>query len=326
MDLINEVVRIKNGNKVFDFKNHITSSYLHSFLVTQLSIDELNTDAYEKDLNLILLKIDTPLEIEEERDIMFPNAFDYMIKDFSRETEQISSEIQITMNYKMDNFTNLIGINKSSTTWNALDGHRITGIGFVNNLTSYELGYPIFAYLDLQNYSINIYKEQKFELIRRDTIKTNAEFYSPFNEIKTPIHLLIDNGIDKGNNKFEKDVVKKAAILKYIGLSNYKDKITEVYSAELLNDLIGNALAGFKALENPDNKNLLYPSEKLYPSKNLFPTKAPYKYLIFKYETYVKKKINGNESEYMLDGKYYHMIIEYKKFGNFRSEIKYERG
>ena len=176
MKIINDIVTIKSGNKIYNYRNLILDEYLNKFSENQYCyrIKQNNGMA----LKYIYLKLRTPLrdEIRAESKI---KASEFDIHSHSttkyRQTiskRQINVDYDCTFkHYEIENYY----------------GSKIMAIGFCTSLDKESY---IDAILDTSNYNIYIEKNQEISISRRDVITSDALFYTNRpNLIKGPIHL-----------------------------------------------------------------------------------------------------------------------------------------
>ena len=91
MKIKNDLVRIKVGKKKYDFHNLILNEYLRRFALAQT--DKENTLkgklTQSRELNYILLKLDTSLEITESSELYY-NDFDICIINQAKHFQDLS--------------------------------------------------------------------------------------------------------------------------------------------------------------------------------------------------------------------------------------------
>ena len=200
MKIKNDLVRIKVGKKKYDFHNLILNEYLRRFALGQ--IDKENTLkgklTQSRELNYILLKLDTSLEITESSELHY-NDFDICIINQAKHFQDLSeNQITIQYDYKTKDNTFVVDISVSSqateTTSGSIKflnnfyGKKITAIGFSSGWAPWA-NYSICAVLDTSNYNIYLEENQEFSVTRRDIITTDAEFYSnDKDKVPAPVH------------------------------------------------------------------------------------------------------------------------------------------
>ena len=287
MKIKNDLVRIKVGKKKYDFHNLILNEYLRRFALGQ--IDKENTLkgklTQSRELNYILLKLDTSLEITESSKLYY-NDFDICIINQAKHFQDLSeNQITIQYNYKTKDNTFVVDISVSSqateTTSGSIKflnnfyGKKITAIGFYSGWAPWA-NYSICAVLDTSNYNIYLEENQEFSVTRRDIITTDAEFYSnDKDKVPAPVHLA-PYGVPQIIN--QPDIVDSEGTIN----SFYDNAYGALYSigkgympnvieeekiigenAKVVNN--GTSLT-ISSVENEDvGTEALYPSEDLYP-------------------------------------------------------------
>ena len=287
MKIKNDLVRIKVGKKKYDFHNLILNEYLRRFALGQ--IDKENTLkgklTQSRELNYILLKLDTSLEITESSKLYY-NDFDICIINQAKHFQDLSeNQITIQYNYKTKDNTFVVDISVSSqateTTSGSIKflnnfyGKKITAIGFSSGWAPWA-NYSICAVLDTSNYNIYLEENQEFSVTRRDIITTDAEFYSnDKDKVPAPVHLA-PYGVPQIIN--QPDIVDSEGTIN----SFYDNAYGALYSigkgympnvieeekiigenAKVVNN--GTSLT-ISSVENEDvGTEALYPSEDLYP-------------------------------------------------------------
>lgn len=287
MKIKNDLVRIKVGKKKYDFHNLILNEYLRRFALAQ--IDKENTLkgklTQSRELNYILLKLDTSLEITESSKLYY-NDFDICIINQAKHFQDLS-ENQITIQYDYNTKENMfvvdISVSSQATettsgtikSLNNFYGKKITAIGFSSGWAPWA-NYPICAVLDTSNYNIYLEENQEFSVTRRDIITTDAEFYSnDKDKVPAPVHLA-PYGVPQIIN--QSDIVDSEGTIN----SFYSNAYGALYSigkgyvpnvieeekiigenAKVVNN--GTSLT-ISSVENEDvGTEALYPSEDLYP-------------------------------------------------------------
>ena len=321
MKIKNDLIRIKTGNKKYDFNNLILDAYLNKFVLSQLKDPgDVWTDRL---IRYCLLKFDTPFENLQGNTQLHNQQFDVcFIFDFK--LNQIISENQIIMQYEYEIKENSVfwnyAKNESETGLSNYYGKKITAIGF-NSWWGNDMNttnkYLVCAVLDTSNYNIYLQENQDMTITRRDIITTDALFYSSNkNKIPGPVHLA-PNGIQP---ILAGETEKPQAILHSIGLSSSIDYIDKefVIEEDVTLEASENELniTGIQNYLSTDG--LIFCNENIYPSSSLYPTKANYRYLILKYKIYQDETIDT--------GYYYYQAIPLDKFGKMNLKIKYERG
>jgi hypothetical protein len=352
MKIKNELVSLKIGNKQYDFKNLILDEYLKRFILRQLDTTTLRYIPYQIMLNTILFKFDTPFENLSPQSEIFPENFDIAFIGGCKSVITIASPSIITTKYTYDMENFIYDYNKKkggNLPFEDYYGKKIVAIGFSSYFASFTNKNKVCAILDTSNYNIYMQANQKLECTRKDTISTDALFWSSDDRIKAPVHLspyggeplLYQNpypGFREEDKKFFKarSAIPTKGVLYSIGLSSYTDYIDKefVIGKDVIVVQNGTELS-IQSINNDFNfEKELHPNNLIYPSANLYPIKSNYKYVIFKYKVYqeIEKGVydedNNLNFEYIqTDTKsYYYQAIPIDKFGETNFKIKYERG
>ena len=176
MKIINDIITIKIGNKIYNCRNLILDEYLKKFPESQCCYRVKQNNGMA--LKYIYLKLRTPLRDEIQADSKIKaSEFDIYSLSTTKYKQTISKQ-QINVDYdctfkhyEIENYY----------------GSKIMAIGFC---TSYDKGSYIDAILDTSNYNIYIEKNQEILISRRDIIMSDALFYTNRPDlIKGPIHL-----------------------------------------------------------------------------------------------------------------------------------------
>ena len=352
MKIKNELVSLKIGNKQYDFKNLILDEYLKRFILRQLDTTTLRYIPYQIMLNTILLKFDTPFENLSPQSEIFPENFDIAFIGGCKSVITIASPSIITTKYTYDMENFIYDYNKKkggNLPFEDYYGKKIVAIGFSSYFASFTNKNKVCAILDTSNYNIYMQANQKLECTRKDTISTDALFWSSDDRIKAPVHLspyggepLLYQDPYPGFREEDKKIfnarsaIPTKGVLYSIGLSSYTDYIDKefVIGKDVIVVQNGTELS-IQSINNDFNfEKELHPNNLIYPSANLYPIKSNYKYVIFKYKVYqeIEKGVydedNNLNFEYIqTDTKSYHyQAIPIDKFGETNFKIKYERG
>ena len=352
MKIKNELVSLKIGNKQYDFKNLILDEYLKRFILRQLDTTTLRYIPYQIMLNTILLKFDTPFENLSPQSEIFPENFDIAFIGGCKSVITIASPSIITTKYTYDMENFIYDYNKKkggNLPFEDYYGKKIVAIGFSSYFASFTNKNKVCAILDTSNYNIYMQANQKLECTRKDTISTDALFWSSDDRIKAPVHLspyggepLLYQDPYPGFREEDKKIfnarsaIPTKGVLYSIGLSSYTDYIDKefVIGKDVIVVQNGTELS-IQSINNDFNfEKELLPNNLIYPSANLYPIKSNYKYVIFKYKVYqeIEKGVYGEDNtldfEYIqTDTKsYYYQAIPIDKFGESNFIIKYERG
>lgn len=341
MKIKNDLISIKIGKKIYDFRNLILDEYLKVFITTQIS-ENANIPVYnKKELAYLLLKFDTPIESLNEKSILTNEDFDVFAFDVSANQEVSDNKIITQYNYAINNVIDFSSPNyPQSVDISNYNGKKITAIGF-NVWGLKSISTNVKAVLDTSNYNIYLQANQGFSVTRKDIITTDALFYSNNkSKVPGPLHLMpIPNKAvitpKKLYNTAEELSISGAdetyGVIYSIGLSSYIDRIDkEFVIGEDVQITQNGTELNIEGIENYlNNENPIYPSSNLYPSSSIYPVKANYKYIIIKYKVW-QNILSGtyeNPVRTMTDtGYFYHQAIPVDKFGKLNLKIKYERG
>lgn len=353
MKIKNELVSLKIGNKKYDFKNLILDEYLKRFIYNQIDTTSRNILKNQNLLRILLLKFDTPFENLSEKSILYPTDFDISFVGKScKAIDTNVSENLITIKYTYATDDYIYDYNKKKGGDLPLSDYynkKIVAIGFATNWVHFTQNNKICAVLDTSNYNIYLQANQKLECTRKDTISTDALFWSNDKRIKGPVHLCPTGGEPllyqdpyPGFREEDKKIfnarsaLKTKGVLYSIGLSSYIDYIDKEFV--IGKDVIAvqnETELSIQSINNDYNfEKELHPHNSIYPSSNLYPIKSNYKYVILKYKVYqeIEKGVYGEDNtldfEYIqTDTKsYYYQAIPIDKFGETNFKIKYERG
>lgn len=353
MEVKNELVSLKIGNKQYDFKNLILDEYLKRFIYNQIDTTSRNILKNQNLLRILLLKFDTPFENLSEKSILYPTDFDisFVGKSYKAIDTNVSENL-ITIKYTYATDDYIYDYNKKEGGDLPLSDYynkKIVAIGFATNWVHFTKNNKICAVLDTSNYNIYLQANQKLECTRKDTISTDALFWSNDKRIKGPVHLCPTGGEPllyqdpyPGFREEDKKIFNARSalptkgVLYSIGLSSYIDYIDKefVIGKDVIAVQNGTELS-IQSINNDYNfEKELHPHNSIYPSSNLYPIKSNYKYVILKYKVYqeIEKGVYGEDNtldfEYIqTDTKsYYYQAIPIDKFGETNFKIKYERG
>lgn len=313
MKIKNEIIELKIGKKIYSFQNYILDEYLNTFVRTQLSTEELTSIKNSKSLRCCLLKFDSKAILDPDGNL-YPRDFNVMsLNTYDLKQEISKKQITVKYNYDFRMIRDVAG--NSNTTISNYNGKKITALGFTTTWMTQLFNLPIKAYLDVSNYNIYVQENEEISITRKDIIETEADFYSPFSNIKAPLHLM-PCGMDGETN-----VQVNFAQLYSVGYSSYKDRMDIEYLIKNKQVVKQTSKIIIYELNNTESaKEDLQPQNNIYPSVNLFPLKADYNYLILKYKIF-----KNQDSAYLDTGQYYHMLIK-PKTGNANLTINYERG
>ena len=343
MKIKNDLIRIENGSKKYDFNNLILDEYLKRFVKSQLDKEKSNYIPYLRKLKCCLLKFDTPFSDLKSDSEIHNQDFDVCFT-FNTYNQTINEkEIIVQYNYLGKSVWDY---NQSKNVY-SLDeyiGKKITAIAFNSSFISdanYDVKIPVCAILDTSNYNIYIQKNQDLVITRRDIITTDAIFYSNNkSKVPGPLHLapygapqiIYQPDIYSEDGESSSSYYNEAyGILYSIGLSSYVDYIDKEYvigtDVEVENNGTELNIKGIK--EYLTNDTSFFASENVFPNASLYPIKKNYKYVILKYKVYqiVHSGTYDDVIETIKDtGYYYYQAIEIDKLGKLNMKIKYERG
>ena len=313
MKIINDIVTIKIGNKIYNYRNMILNVYLNKFVENQCCYRVRENKGMI--LKYIYLKLNSKIadNIEEESKIKI-SEFDIKSSSIAKYSQAVS-EKQINIDYEYS--FEYPEIKNHS-------GNKIMAIGFGTSRNNENY---IDAILDTSNYNIYIEENQKISISRRDIITTDALFYTNNPDlIKGPVHLC-PAGIDElVQTKIYQN--KAHARLYSVGLSSYPDYIDKEYTD--IEKIINDNQICIKGLKNYFENNMpAYLNRKLYSGNNLYPIKSNYRYIIFKYFVYQEKNVYVNDilmSDDFDTDCFYYQAISINKFGKTNLKIEYERG
>lgn len=346
---IKNFINLKIGNKSIDFHNLILDEYLERFVKTQLDINVSIKAPNLKKLRTLYIKFDTPLSFDATSKINPFESFDIALPLDLDDFLQNISDKAITAKYIYSAKERVY--NLSTRQYESISnyyGRNITALGFNALFAVLRLGGYTCSILNTSNYNISFEENQDFVLTRRDTISTDADFWSNDSRIKGPIHLSVDGGpsllyqdplFTEHDGGSVSSVVPQPtyAQLYSVGFSSYKDYMDKEYvigqEIEAVNNGTSISLSG---LENILSNELIYPNEQLHPSNSIYPLKANYKYVIYKYklfqEIYSRNSsyVEGGDepiyiSEWTDTGAYYYQSMPLNLEGNIDLRIKYER-
>lgn len=345
MKIKNENVTIKTGKKQYELKNLILNEYLCRFVKRQINENEMDYASNDIKLKYCLLKFEEPIEdLLPEKNIK-NSDFDVCLM-WGTSYEQIINEKEVIIQY--DYSADFIwDYNENQGKENGISdyyGKKITAIGFNSywaNDNNLSFKVPVCAVLDISNYNIFLQEKQELSITRRDTITTDAFFYSNDKKIVPgPVHLApcgvpqiikqpnIYNDTRDSWRTFDDPGY---GILYSIGLSSYKDYIDKEFVIKKdiqieVNDseINVNGLRNYLTINNSK-----FPIENIYANTAIYPVRENYKYIIFKYKVWqnVHSGSFDNVKTVPTDtGYYYYQAIPIDKFGKINLKIKYERG
>lgn len=335
MKICNEYIKIKNGKKEQTFSNLILDSYIDLYADSFLKFKK-------KTLTYCLLKFDTMQEITKESISM---EYDTVLETNFFNINETYTEKNIINDYVYKTpVTEMKSIKQ-------FEGHQLTSIGFGEYDFNKE-EYVIYAFLDVSEYQIIIQEEQEFNITRRDKITSDLLFFSPFSEVKYPVHLTIRGiletkgwnydevysqlysvGFGTTYNRIDTEEIlindldfrkEGTGIIALKGAQNYaKYPDLNLYPNQSLYP--GRNIAGLKDLKIPDDESKLYPNYELYPSIGLYPQKGTSKFVIYKFKLW-RIIYEGLYSKTEDTGLYYYQSQKINGKGKINITIKYERG
>ena len=332
MKIKNDVIVVRNGNKVYEFKNLILDKYLEEFVNAQMSKETANNTNNQKCLKYCLLKFENELKFNATSNLANEN-FDVCFMG-DEVISQIGNERQITIQYDFVFNTNtfLYDYNKKSggTFLKDYYGKKITAIGF-NDWWASTMGsnfVPLKAILDVSKYNFYLQENQDFSVTRKDIISTDALFWSNNSKVNYPVHLApnnIENIYEQKLTENEYWDNEAHAAIYSVGLSDdvsymLKEYVigTDVYAKASRNKLI------IENIPNLESVAVTYLSRFLPFNR----TRSNYKYIIVKYKIYQTLYDSSGTDithKYIDTGYYYHAAIPISKTGNNNLVITYER-
>lgn len=201
MKIKNEEIMIKNGKKVYNFKNLILNEYLYRFAAAQINQKSSNSIYADTLLRYCLLKFDIPFENLNEDTELHNQDFDVCLTFGLQNTEQNISKREIAIKYTYNSKDIVLDYKTGNSENNHISNHygrKITAIGF-NSFFASDAGsewkVPVCAVLDTTNYNIYLQENQDLVITRNDRIISDARFFSKNKDIKGPVHLA-PNGIE----------------------------------------------------------------------------------------------------------------------------------
>lgn len=327
MQLINESVILKKGSKLYEFKNMIMDCYLEAFAEAQLSNQNLTNISKMLGVPSVALKFDTPLHIEEDSEFYGEDFDVFSLSANDNQILQTISNRQITTQYKYPLEQQVLKHLNDSFTFTYLNsefaGRKLTAIAFfpiwmcILGTGTYRI--PARAVLDVSSYNIYIEENAPLSITRKDIIKTDADFYSPFGNVKGFIHLLPQkNGLTNYNQN------RQYGVLYSVGISsNPRNFENELIIGQDITVTRNGKKISFSSISNNFNPRKIFPNSKIFPSSRLYPLKSSYNYIFLKYKVY--EAPNGT---YVDSGKYYYAIkkVDFIKSDWIDFEINYDRG
>lgn len=352
MKIKNELVSLKIGNKKYDFKNIILNEYLKRFALRQLDTTTLRYALHQVYLDTVFFKFDTPFENLSPQSEVLPESFDIAFTGGCKSVITTATPNLITTKYTYDMNNYIYDYNKKKGGNLSFDDYydkKIVAVGFGTSFASFNKKNKVCAILDTSNYNIYMQANQKLECARKDTVSTDAFFWSNDGRVKAPVHLcpcggeplLYQDPYPGFREEDKKIFMARSAIptkgcLYSIGLSSYTDYINEEFViGKDINVVQNGTELSIQSINNDYNfEKKLSPNNLIYPSSNLYPIKSNYKYVIFKYKIYqeIEKGVYGEDNtlnfEYVqtYTKSYYYQAIPIDKFGESNFKIKYERG
>lgn len=335
MKVKNEFIKIKTGDKKYEFHNLILDNYLTKFVINQI------THNASISLDYCLLKFDTPFtNITEDSQIQCRD-FDICLIP-PKVWEQEEGEKQASITYKYINTEMILDydIGEGINDFSKFYGRKITAIGFAPTFNPVTY---IGAVLDTNNYEIYFLENQPLEVIRKDNISTDADFVSNSKLIKSPTHLLpkgceqiiYQPPIEHDEGAFAYFNNRGYGIIYSIGFTSFYPNANTKLEDELILDqdiqinYDKNVLILSPLINTEILTKKLAPLTNLAPNSSLSPRAVNYKYCVIKYKVFqeVHSLYDGEIISTETDtGLFYYQILPINKFGNLKLEIKYERG
>lgn len=337
MELINESVTIKMGSKVMDFKNLILDNYLDNFARTQLLTDSYTGIGNTLSVLSVALKFDTELDIHEDSEFYGDEFEMFTMSAMDNQINQVISGKQMTIQYKYPLEDQQILVRDTDsfhydTIASAFNGRKLTAIAFFPTwmciVAAGGFRIPARAILDVSRYNIYIAENTPLSITRKDIVNSDADFYSPFNSIKGPIHLVPDkNGL---NTKISFGNNRQFGILTSIGITDNPRKFeNELVIGEDVDVFQEGNQIFFSPIHNAFYGRKIFPNSRLYLGSR-FGGKYPLdgeskKYIFLKYKVLEAPSSDG---EYVDSGKYYYTLnqVDFIKKDWIDYKIRYDRG
>lgn len=333
MKIKNDAIVIRNGKKVYEFKNLILDKYLEEFAEAATKVANANSTYHQKVLKYCLLKFEDNIEFNAQS-VLQNSDFDIGYMDDNLFT-QIANERQVTIqyNYAFNKETFIYDYNKRTGGYDLIKtyyGKKITAIAFSDwwTPTTGDFFVPVKAVLDVSKYNFYLQENQDFSVTRKDIISTDALFWSNTPKIQYPVHLApnnIENILEKELSEHEYWGNVAYPAIYSVGLSNDISYMLEehvigkdVYAKVNKNKLI------IENIPNLESVAVTYLADFL-PFKL---TRSNYKYIVVKYKIWqVLYDKSGADitNKYIDTGYYYHTAIPIKETGNKNLIISYER-
>ena len=229
MKIKNEAIVIRNGKKIYEFKNLILDAYLKELAEAQTSVENTSKIGYQKALKFCLLKFEDELSFNKESNL--PNeTFDvcYIGDDY---ITQIGNTNQITVQYDAYFNKNTFVYDYSARTGGTkflekYYGKKITAIGWNDYWTptlSNNNFVPVKAILDVSKYNFYLQENQEISITRKDIITTDSLFWANTSKIGYPVHLApanIENIYEQKLDEHEYWDSEAYPLLYSVGFSN----------------------------------------------------------------------------------------------------------
>lgn len=315
MKVKNDFIKIKIGEKKYDFKNLIFNNYLDRIAYRHLTGQETIIKG-KFELDYISLKLDEPFENVEPSSEISVNDMDIFSLDFADVRLKASEnkiQIQYAFNLRYDTTAYYGRINNETQQLEDFQGlseykgRKIASIGF--QTWFYSMGtwnLKLCAYLDVSDQNIYIQENQDILIVRQDSFYTDAKFYSNNEKLKYPLHLSPISTVEffepiyfvqeetEGYITYEHCQTDKShSVLYSVGFSNSIDKIEkEFIIGEDVEGIQENNKIIFKNIENKYLNRLIQPSLNIFPNVNLYPLQEKFKYIIYKYRL-IEGKLTG---------------------------------
>lgn len=327
MIIKNEFVKIKTDKEIV-LHNYLYDEYLEAFCKSQYvtSARELEELNMKKSFELVYIKFEDKLvDFQKAKPTDFDIKLD--VKIVQKETNTKSINAYYTYSMKASDIEKYM--NK-----------KITAIGF----GTYG---KILACIDTSNYSVFVTKDERMEIVRKDTFSSDAECIG----YDYPIHLSPQSLFTKTRSLEPKEFL---SILYSVGFGTSKGDMQEEYileedihnqrlNIEYLNDTTFEINLKRDTYKNVfPNTNFygatgkmpvafyderdLFPESKLYGGTNKYPVKSNYQYIILKYQLYYIDYSMSAEPDMTRINKFYTMNIPLNNIkGLFKLRTKVER-
>lgn len=333
MKIKNEFVKLKIGDKKYDFHNLILNEYIKKFVNYQTEMEPIN--AFNRRLQMCFIKFDEPLENITENSQVASDDFDiYLRGQFLYEQTLNKKQIEVQYSYELNHSDTVYDYDEEDfmpISDEKYTARKIAAIGFASLYSS-----NIDAVLDTSNYNIYIQQLQDISIVRKDVISTDGEFYS-ISGIDAPLHLAPYSELKYTVNiqiMPEDPIITQYIRYLYpqlysIGFTNYPQVIIsdEYAIGEDVNITTTDTEIIFNEVENNIGESPLICSPDVICNPSLKAKKDRYRYVVFKYRIYeMYANYGAYDDPFVATDQYYQIAIPISEFGRTNLKIKYERG